>query len=416
MDIIAGDGAPVLRSLQGAEIGSITTTDFITTSGTEVSEPFNYYDAILENVVSEGSARSYKIDVIAPAERGTPLFINKTPSVCDVTADGYVTPKNGGGMELVYAKLAGVTFRVSKGISASSTTPVVRFKQYRPGSVGEHVTAAVNALISGLTASDSTQKRWSVYSKNLDAPNVTQNPDLFSGSLDLSPISIMRSSRSDDVFPGLLVTDRHILGAWHVFPGVGEKIVWKAQDGTYKSATVLSRYQFPSSQHADTGIGYLSEPITGITPFKFLPVDVSEHIGSAAVSLSGGVDAYNFGSMPCLYKGMHRKNGSWQSQLSIGYLVGLGGVISQYVTTGPYADWSAPVTGGDSGSPIMILINGELVLLATFYTAGGGVPYNQFASEINTKMRELAAAQGDNTQYALTHVSLAGFTKYVSRS
>lgn len=415
MDIIAGNGAPVLRSLQGAEIGSITTTDFITTSGAEVSEPFNYYDAILENVTSAGSARSYKIDVIAPAERGTPTFINKTPSVCDVTEDGYVSPKNGGGMELVYAKLSGVTFRVSKGVFTSSTTPAVRFKEYRPGSVGEHVTAAVNALISGLTASDSTQKRWSVYSKNLDAPNVTQNPGLFSGSLDLSPISIMRSSRSDDVFPGLLVTDRHILGAWHVFPGVGEKIVWKAPDGTYKSATVLSRYQFPSAQHADTGIGYLSEPITGITPFKFLPADVSEYIGSAGAANSSA-DVYNYGSMPCLYKGMHRKNGSWQSQMTIGYLVVLGGVISDYVQTGPYVDWMAPVIGGDSGSPIMIPINGELVLLSTFYTAGGGVPYNQFASEINTKMRELAAAQGDNTAYALTHVSLAGFTKYVSQS
>lgn len=77
-----------------------------------------------------------------------------------------------------------------------------------------------------------------------------------------------------------------------------------------------------------------------------------------------------------------------------------------------FQPWAEMVTGGDSGGAVMMLVNGDLVLLTTFWTAGGGVGIEGHAATLETQMRSLAAAQGDNYQYTFSRADLSSFTSY----
>lgn len=65
-----------------------------------------------------------------------------------------------------------------------------------------------------------------------------------------------------------------------------------------------------------------------------------------------------------------------------------------------------PVVGGDSGNPCFIIVNGELVLLTTWWSVNTGSFYTDFIDAINTVMTTLGGG------YQLTQVDLSSFPTY----
>jgi hypothetical protein len=66
-----------------------------------------------------------------------------------------------------------------------------------------------------------------------------------------------------------------------------------------------------------------------------------------------------------------------------------------------FPDWLDCARGGDSGHPLCLLANDELILLTHYTTPVGGVLYPDYIAEINAAMEGLSRAKGSPV-YRLT--------------
>jgi hypothetical protein len=279
---------------------------------------------------------------------------------------------------------------------------------FRAGSLGRHITDAIQAMVSGKTPGAATMDNCSANNYNAAAPAVTRNAGLFCAGLDLSAISVIAAGGFS--FPGALISSRHVLGAWHA--PQPSPLVWKRQDGTYATANILSRARIDNT---DLSVAYLDAAITGITSLKLLPADWKSYLFTAGTP---------YMKLPVLSKTTHAQNGASADQWNINNLIAIKSTHDVYGECRhspcwcPYAPvlvtdaWYSPIIGGDSGGPVLVPVNGDPVLLGGYYTTGSLPMASNYLTEIGAAMNALAVAQGDNTPYAVQTVSLAGFNTY----
>lgn len=377
----------------------------------------SFHDATNTNVSSAGVVNNASINVTdSPAFPGHSISSN-SPTVATVDAFGNVS--------FVSADMAQIDISTPVGhrrLNRAMTTTVTNstiWKSYKAGSVGEHVLAAIATMISGKTPGIGTQQFTPINNFDVAAPSVTRNASIFTGTLDLTSISVMRKDTSLTVlqaFPVTLISPRHVIAAAHILGGMGT-VVWKASNGTYKTANIIS---IASDVTNDVGVGYLSAPIVGIAPMKFLPANWANYLGSLL-----DFDTSTVQHLPCLSKTFHMDDtDTYTSGVSVLEVQLLPVILPSSVSilSGPaikgasYKSWTDGVTlgvrGGDSGGPIMLPINGSPVLLSNFYTAGGGPNLVGFSSWIESQMNSLAAVQADATVYSMLRADLSGFTAY----
>lgn len=366
----------------------------------------SFYDATNTVTTSTGIVNNFSINVAESFLIPGHSYVNNTPSIASISANNvsFVSA----GVALIDVVTPVGTRRITRTMTNTATTATA-FKQYKTGSLGAHIKAQIDAMISGKTPGQATQKLTTANNYSTTALSATRNASLFTGAMDLSAITLARSDQSNEVFPYMLISPRHVIAASHIT--TTDTVAWMTNAGVPKYASIVS---WARDTNTDIAVGYLSAAITGINPFKFLPSTWANYLASLGDYSSAAQH------LPCLEKLYHPDDtdtytsGVMVTELnqlnSTNAIVLTGNAVS--ATYRAWTDGTLAARAPDSGSPIMLPINGEAILVSAHWGSSGGTNYAAKSAWIETQMNTLAAAQGDATSYALLRADLSGFTAY----
>lgn len=429
MRIVFDADAQTIQGVKADQDYSISIVENPTTNDPAYT-PFSDRDAEFERVVDTETHNNFIIEVLPSLVfDGTPVFESDTPETAAVDADGHVSLVSEGPAKILVKLPPPLGTRaVARTMDASSAQYTRNyFRSYAEGSLGHHITQTILDMVDGVPANDTTKNLFVSNNYSLTSPAAVRNPDVFTGDIDLSAISIINGTSSGGyVHQGMLISPRHIITATHF--QTGNVVVFMRPDGSFVTANVVSRSNHVGGALTYNGItdvtvAYLDTEITGITPFKLLPSDWRDYLPTGYREAAYGSADYKTVKLPCLTKTAHKASGASGDQISINEVVELNdteyGLSALTQTHGYYtvldsSRFYSKIVGGDSGSPNFFLINGEKVLLMSYHTAGAGRHYGDLATEINTAMNALATAAGDPAAgtYAVNTVDLSGFTSY----
>lgn len=418
---------------------SITETP-VGTPGSSTNSNVN--DVVMSSVTTTGSINNAQVKVSQSLQNSNKDLIFKalTPNFATIDSSGNISwvadgvasfSVRSGGIERSFTRSMAHTGSIT-------TTTIANYRNDAPGnagapSLGRHVFDAVTALISGKTAQGNTlgpggiQNLWSSNNLNPSSPSAVRNPGFFAPGFDWGPIAAITTHNGNGVnnHPALLVTNQHIFGANHYHPGqfdsgapaVGQRVVFISSTGSIETATIAASW---SDSNSDHWIAYLSNKISSaIPPLKIMPSGWKSYVKSLDSAVGNTI-----GGIPVLCKVMHASGGaSYQDdRVTIMDLqrIDSGHSPMAYISvfnppSSSFHSWSSPVVGGDSGGPILMPVNGSLVLLAAFWRTSGGISIEADATNLETQMRSLAMLASGNTDtfaYSFTRANLSGFTVY----
>jgi hypothetical protein len=419
MNIVYANGANKLLGMRQQDDFSYSIRETPDIGGGNTT-PQTIQDCNVNTVDAVISDNNFAIDVHDSTLASGHEFINNTPTIVSCDAAGNVV-KIINGTAIIDIKTPVGKRQYSRVMVSAATFQKSYWQSFVAGSLGKHIVDGMLALVAGKICNNTTTDMFTSNNYNTSAPAAVRNPSMFAAGLDLTAISIM-DKRWDGIttygHPGMLISPRHILGAAH-YQAYGP-IVWLDSVGAYHTATPLSYTTIPGT---DIIIQYLGAAVTGITPLKVLPSDWQTYLPNLDTEINDtGIDF--FPNLPCLTKIVHAPAGGTRDTMALNHFVRL--TIpspnppwwAAWLRTDPLIAaldterFQGPIGGGDSGGPLFLLINGELVLIGTYLSATSSANVSGYITEIEAAMNSLAAAQGDFTSYSLSKVSLAGFTSY----
>jgi len=321
----------------------------------------------------------------------------------------------------------------------------------QPGSLAKYMDDQVATRFAGKTYNDTNRLRWSSNNYSGTALSAVRNPNNVAVDIDMSWMSAssVRTGVGSAYSPCSLISPRHAVKANHYNP-VPTRIAWIGRDGNPYYANVVSSSSLTGALN-DCQLLYLDAAVsTQVTCVSILPSNYLTYIpylGHKEYRRAGPGSAADIPPVVRVFTRLIQNNGinyeasignfseriSWtplmpDDQQASGTNVDTGiyanssgyagnptsksaGDGSGAITTNgtQWCDYAIP---GDSGSQIFTVINGTPVLLTEYYGPGNGPKYSGNAAQLNTEMRALASAAGDNTQYSVNEVSLSGFNTY----
>jgi hypothetical protein len=264
-----------------------------------------------------------------------------------------------------------------------------------PGSVRENAEDAVDDRIGVVGAElaifDTQDHATPAYVRNTD--NWTQKGT----ALDLTCISPWNSTGAN-TRAGTLISSRHILFAKHYPISNGATVRFVKQDNSVVDMTLLSQ----SNPASDIKVGLLSADVpAGISFAKVLPDDWDDYLPSEYTNAGQGI--------PTL--GLDQQEKAIVTDIST--LAGAN-VSCQVPTDETRLSFYEPKITGDSGNPLFMIVNDELILLTCWWYggAGSGPSVHNYRSEINAAMAALDTAAGNTPDKTLTSIDLSGFNTY----
>jgi len=277
------------------------------------------------------------------------------------------------------------------------------------------------------------------YGGPIDAGIWVRNPNCWlNGVSNISCFSpAQRSGANWWQRAGTLITKKHALFAKHfvtsILPNGGTPLIFVDENNNAIKRNII-QYGYDST---DIAIALLdSEVPSNIKIAKVLPPNFTDYMN---ISIIGSIyDNYNiqinsFRNMPLLYAiGLDQEekaivkifNGcdlysSGNSPNTIWFQLVSASDIDpnlQYTwsgTTVPYpgqfANFSEPIITGDSGNPLFLIIDNELVVLCAWWIPSGGPFITNRYNQVNSIIESLSPGQG----YSLTPVDLGSvYAKY----
>jgi hypothetical protein len=195
------------------------------------------------------------------------------------------------------------------------------------------------------------------------------------------------------------VTKRHIVMAKHFWLVNTDKLWFVTPDGTWIERTI-SRTDSHGSEDITVGLLDSDLPST-ITPVKVVPANFETYFNRDSV---GQIDE-DF--RPIVVGFDHEKKGlllqltrAANSANNVTYFDGA-------TVPSPYDGMAEDLEAGDSGNPLFIIIDGEPVLITSFYTTSPSPAYNKYISAINALITSIDTAEGISTGYTLTEKDLS---------
>lgn len=329
-------------------------------------------------------------------------LVSLTPTICSVNnTTGAVTSISSGTCKVaVYTPYHVLGF--NRSFSTTAIVVSTAFKSWTaPTSLGAHINSEIRAMIVGKTPGAATQSVLSSTSGGVQLPNHIRNANLFTGSLDLSAISIYNSSYNSNIFPVVLISPRHVM-AGHVGANPGSQFIFKTPGGSYEIRTVISQSIVPEPTSGVNYVGYLDSEITSITPMKLLPSTWEQYLPCL-------IQDQVFLNFPVLNKGWTEGDFIRILNLNKVYTFTEGYPKITYLQ-GPALDvdiapWSSSVISGDSNGPVFIPINGQPVLLHCMNYSSGGDFYSDDLTGIQSAMTSLGSG-------TVTYADLSAFPTY----
>jgi hypothetical protein len=313
-----------------------------------------------------------------------PKFVSANPSIATVSSNGSITTVSSGNVD-IFCRAFQTTKKVNHNARFQTPVTVDTFLNYLDGSLGADSTSGVNALIS----SGGDLNIFSV--KNTQTGTYTRNSSCWASSLDWTGVS---PTNSVDPFRrgGTLVSPRHLIWANHFNIPNGATMTFVSNSNEVFTRTISNSVQIANS---DIRVGVLNSDIdSSISFYSVLPANWRDYLVSVL-----------FTFLPLITTDQEQKalcreltNVSTNGEL----------LAHRLAQVEPRQNFTEPLITGDSGQPMFMLVDGEMVFLGTHYTAIGISQIVKYITEINSAMTTLGG------EYQLTEVDLSGFIDFSS--
>lgn len=364
----------------------------ITTPGVN-GTPYVVDDA---TVFDESSAETRQEGLIVtdPPDAAEKMqFSSDNAAVATVDAAGYVRSITDG-TTTIRCTRKHVRRAVAITAVVDEVQTITKLQSYSSGTLGKHIKDSAAALLA-------VSQQTNIYSSG-----TTRNPNVWTGSLDLTGVAYSNTTSGGAQRAGTLISPRHIVMAKHYRINVGATITFVTQDGTVVERTIEARQdigsvvEYPTER--DTTIGKLNADVPEtIKWYKLM---------GAASDWQEYLTLYSNSDLPIIAFDQERKVLHRLRQL---YPWGFDDAQRALLNTNCFAHFlaneaSENIVSGDSGQPCFHPINGELVLLG-FHTGtlfGYLLGAEVLKSEIDAAMTSLGGG------YTSTDFDLSGFNNY----
>ena len=252
------------------------------------------------------------------------------------------------------------------------------FHEFTEGSLPDHFSASLFALVEGKTPGEATQLRAS--------------PNAFTKAIDLSCLPV---EHSGGWAQGCLITPRHLHVASHV--GASGAYTFQRTDGTRVTRTVETAVNLGD----DHQIATLDSDVDGVSPAKVLPANIGNYFGPDYPGVVRGnvpvlkgtrVGELRFGIGMLKADGFQRNKG-----------------FNSEARPETLSDWYVDYQGGDSGSPCGLINGLQFIFLGNAWQGAGS---NDDSSSMITFSRLLIEPVLAVTGHSLTYADLSTFPTY----
>lgn len=324
----------------------------------------------------------YNLSSITVTRSADPALL--TPSASDPYLWSYI----GNGSAQLTMSTETSTYRTNVTNSTSTAQTVDVWVSNVSGSLRAEADSEIDTRISGETPATAIPL-WST--RTPGTQTYVRNVGCWGADVDLTPHAAY-NSETEAYQPGIggitLISPRHVIGASHTGrPSVGATYHFVSADNVVCVRTVTAAVNIGTT---DVRIGILSSDVDAGIDFcrvlpdawaAKLPTLATRHIACARITREQKLVVHE----------LHSLSGS-------AYL--------QQPLAEPRASFYIKAENGDSGTPLFIVVNGEMVLLTTLYSSGSGPSIIGQRSAINAAMTSLGGS------YSLTDADLSGFTTY----
>ncbi len=394
-----GSGIPVYsftKPIFGGGFLSISTQQLIRTTSSSSSSLVTTKD--VQNTVTSG------------ANTITDYIVTVNPSSPDYYASAVIS-KNSGiilgpnslgiasgvsvGSTVFFASATSDSniFATSSNISVTQTFGTVNtvFNSYVSGSLSKHVGDSLDARLVGLTPANAKPI---FTTQNHATPSYVRNTGCWTSGIDMTCISPWNSA-GGATRGGTLISPRHILFCAHYQIDNGSTIRFVDANNNIVTRTMVTKLTHPSYSpyYPDISIGVLDSDVPNSIGFaKILPSNWASYLPSLSSNRR----------IPCLVLDQEEK-----ALIAELYSLSTTSILLNPSNATRLSYYENMITG-DSGNPVFLIINGQLVIITviTYGGAGSGTSVVFHKDAINTMMATLGGG------YSLTEVSLSGFNSY----
>lgn len=261
--------------------------------------------------------------------------------------------------------------------------PPFQYQQYAVGTLGRHLSDAVDSRLSGKT-------KPIFYSEN------NRNPDCWC-DVDLTCLSSWNSHLGVRG-QGVAITKRHVITCNHFPININSTIRFITNDNQVVERTILNRVPHPdyngTTLYPDITVYVLSSDLpNSIKPSKILPDNWATKL-----------DNLQNGRPPCLVMDQEKKALVFDTYRFDDY-----GILALPQESNPRFSFNEKLIGGDSSSPFAFIVNNELSIfsMATYASKGTFLP-NQINS-INQMISSVDSLVGISTGYQVETTDISGF-------
>ncbi len=325
-------------------------------------------------------------------------FASRDPSVATVSPTGEITHVSDGETEIeIRVGRVKTAVGVSTEFVAAGALDV--FLKYTAGSLRRAAADGVDLLTDGLTPSDTTKKLFTT--QNHATGTYVRNPNVWCASLAQKlTCASPWNSRGGATRAGVAISPRHVLCAAHYPLSNGDTIRFVDVNGVGVDSTILATKTHPSysssTLYPDFQVCLLSEDLPpSITPCRVAP---------SPSALTGYMPGSGF--LRCLYLDQEEK------ALVSDVQTPLFSCADFVYSNQPFKE---ELVGGDSGNPVFVNLEGELVLFSLLSRGGvlsGGSFIGEQLTEINSMIAAVDALAGISTGYRPVEADLFAYTNF----
>ena len=302
--------------------------------------------------------------------RGNPedvvTYSSSIPAVATVDADGFVTHVTNGSTTIT-ASVGNFARSIDLTLSTGNTLEVVNIVSgiLNATHLREKITRPVDLAIA---ADDGAFEHELFTTKNWSTHTYVRNTEAYAyaitgGVAPWTALAVWRTGKTSEALGqsirGTLISPDLIAFAWHNAPAIGTQFRYLDTDGVVHLRTLISRARLGTT---DSGVGRLDTPLPAtVHPAKLLPDSWSNHLSTEGTR---GLQ------LPAIQTNRNLRTG-----IADLWMGGFSAAASEIPARTPY---DLPPVNGDSGSPVFWHVNGDLILLMTWYTPWGGTGFPPF--------------------------------------
>ena len=250
-----------------------------------------------------------------------------------------------------------------------------QFAGFVPGSAGAALRNSIEALLAGKT---NTITQWAY------GDTFSRNPRCWCGKLDFSGF-VTPTSPSEQERCMVLVTPRHAITCAHAFgDNSGKRVIFVQTNGSLFTNWVASATCQPGE---DICLVTLSNPCpASVTPFPVMPPNWTNKISTPT-------------RIPVIW---YRCNSRKMNCEKVSSVSG-----TQITCNGDYGSpfYEPGATGGDSGGPCFMVLNGKLIFIMSLHWGSVAGPFISQPDNFNWVSAQVAP-------YKLTTVDLSGYPDF----